>query len=184
MAILANLLQAVAHRAMAAARSAGPAPWMTPRSFRASVQPNNGPAAARMAAVSRALGPSTPDLGRFTDKLMVCISSAFRPASPASSTAAASPCTKAVQSSTHVLTEGPDCMSLRSRHCWVTMARKKVANGQPAGRPDVGERGFPTASPMRTARSALYMANAGPRICWLTPARRRARSRNTRSSPS
>ena len=123
LAILANLLQAVAHRAMAAARSAGPAPWMTPRSFRASVQPNNGPAAARMAAVSRALDPSTPDLGRFTDKLMVCISSAFRPASPASSTAAASPCTKAVQSSTQVLTAGRDCKSRSNRHGWVMMAK-------------------------------------------------------------
>ena len=183
-AILASRSHVVLQRAMAAAVSAAPAPCTTPKSFSTSFPLRSGPATALMAAVSLGSLPRTPDFGRFTRKLISSMASAVRPASSARLAAACRPCTKAVQSSTHVRTDGWAGKSRKIRHLCVRTAMNRVAKGQPAGSPDCGDLAGATASPTLTARSALYMANAGPSTCCGTPARHRAASRNSKSKPS
>ncbi len=108
LAMRASLLHAVPHLAMTAWFSSGPLPWTTSRSLRHFVKPSSCPANARMAAVSSGVLPMTPVLVKLTLRLMVCIASAVRPASDAKPIAASPPCTKAVQSSAQVLTDGWD----------------------------------------------------------------------------
>ena len=70
------------------------------------------------------------------------------------------------------------------RHGCVRMARKKVANGQPAGSPKLGSKRFPTASTILTARTALYMDIAGRTEAVGKPALNKACSSKLRSPVS
>ena len=79
-----------------------------------------------MAAVSRVSLPLTPDLSRLTMSLICYMPATVWPASSAKLTAASRPCTKAVQSSTQLWTDGLVGRSLKIRHFPVSTAMNRV----------------------------------------------------------
>jgi hypothetical protein len=78
--IFASLSQAVCHRLIAASPSFVPPPWITPKSFKGSLQAKNGPAASLISSVRVGLEPTTPDFVVLGCRPISCMSSAVRPA--------------------------------------------------------------------------------------------------------